>query len=112
MSDNQTLGGFVRVESPGSYFCSLQNYTNGTAFFVSGVLESVGPDGDCTSSITLVPVPNDEGQYPVSFAPNGLFNITCITKSTNVPLLDRRRHWEYRVAGTLMLMHMHFTHLA
>ena len=93
--------GFEHNASPGSSHCHPLNYTGGTAFFVSAVLEDVVPGGDCNSSITLVPIPNDEGQYPTSFAPNGLFNITCTTGST-VPRIDRNKFWVYRVAGMLI----------
>ena len=93
--------GFVHIDMAGACFSYLQNYANGTAFFVSGVLEDVVPGGDCNSSITLVPIPNDEGQYPTFFAPNGLFNITCTTGDTTLEI-DRTLFWVYRVAGMLI----------
>jgi hypothetical protein len=100
MSEDGTIDGFVHTDTRGSNFSYLRNYTDdGTAFFVSGVLENVVRGGECTSSITFVPIPNNEGQYPISFAPDGLFNITCATGSTEST--DRERYWVYRVAGML-----------
>ena len=107
--DDSTIHGFEHSASPGSSFSYLRNYTSGAAFFVSGVLEDViiGGDYNLYSSITFVPIPNDEGQYPTSFTPNGPFNITCTTGST-APLIDRTQSWVYRVAG--MLIQLSYAH--
>ena len=107
MENNQSIGGFEDNSSSGSSFKYLRNYTGGTAFFVSGVLEDVVPGGDRNSSITLVPILNDDGQYPTFFAPNGLFNITCTTGSI-APLIERTQFWVYRVAG--MLIQLSYAH--
>ena len=107
MPGDQEIHGFEHNASPGSCHCYPLNYTGGTAFFVSVVLQNVVPGGDCNSSITLVPIPNDEGQYPTSFAPNGLFNITCTAGST-APRIERTQSWVYRVAG--MLIQLSYAH--
>ena len=100
--DLKTIYAFVRSDVPGISFSYLRNYTSGTAFFVSGVLEDVVLGGDCNSTITFVPIPNDEGQYPTSF---GLFNITCTT-GLNESLSNRTQYW--RVAG--MLIQLSYAH--
>lgn len=100
--DQTTIFTFVHNDMAGTSFSYLRNYTSGTAFFVSGVLEDVILGGDCNSTITFVPIPNDEGQYPTSF---GLFNITCTTGS-NESLIDRTQYW--RVAG--MLIQLSYAH--
>ena len=92
LGDLPTIHAFVHIDPVGTSFSYLRNYTNGTAFFVSGVLEDVDLGGDCNSSITLVPIPNDEGQYP-----NSLFNFSCTTGSAD----PRARYWQYRVASML-----------
>ena len=109
MSGDQTIHTFVHTDVVGASFSYLENYANGTAFFVSTVLENVIPGGDCNSSITFVPIPNDKGQYPISFAPNGRFNIACTTSNeSTATLIERTRYWIYRVAG--MLIQFSYTH--
>jgi hypothetical protein len=106
MENRNTLHVFVDSDEVGSDYCDLRNYTNGTAFFVSAVLEN-GPDeisDEWNSSITLVPIPNNEGLFPTSFT--NLFTIICATGSTD-PEADRGKQWEYRVAGMLYSKMMH-----
>ena len=83
--------GFTHDEvSPGINFNYLLNYTNGTAFYISTVIEDVF-NGSCNSSITFVPIPNNEGLYPTTFT--NPFRINC--SGGNIA------QWEYRVAGML-----------
>ena len=94
--DQEIIHGFTHGEViAGSSFSYLRNYTDGTAFFVSTVLQDVF-NGDCNSSLTLVPIPNNAGVYPI-FTTNGVF-INCTTGSA-APVTDRTQYWEYRVAG-------------
>ena len=93
-SHDGTIHGFTHSEvSPGTDFSYLLNYTNGTAFYISTVIEDVF-NGSCNSSITFVPIPNNKGLYPTSFMPNP-FMITCSSGNIIAPW------WEYRVAGML-----------
>ena len=90
---SDVIYGFTHDEvSPGISFSYLLNYTNGTAIYISTVVEDVF-NGDCNSSITFVPIPNNEGLYPTSFMPNP-FWIICSSG------ISRARR-EYKVAGML-----------
>jgi hypothetical protein len=89
---------FVRSDGAGSHRSYLRNCESETAFFVSTVLQGVDDD-DCNSSLTLVPIPNAEGNYPTFYNPR--FNIFCST--TNTTVTNPEMEWTYRVAGNSLL---------
>ena len=88
--NQSTIHSFVKADGAGNYSCYARNYTCGTAFFVSIVLEDVGDD-DCNSSITFIPIPNNDGLFPTYYT--NRFTIGCTTED------DSGKVWQFRVAG-------------
>ena len=69
---------------------------NGTAFFISAVLEDDGPE--CKSSLTLSPIPDVNGNFPTM---NGrIFTINCTAGMNNVQSTE---YQQLRVAGMTLM---------
>ena len=89
---------FVENDPVGMHYCYFRNYTNGTAFFASAVLETnCQRTSECKSSMTITPLANSEGDFP-QFDGTGGLNITCNVSSGTE---NDGRTWYYRVAGIM-----------
>ena len=71
---------------------------NGTAFFISAVLEDDGPE-QCKSSLTLSPIPDVNGNFPAMN--DQTFTINCTAGMNNVQSTESQ---QLRVAGMMAIM--------
>ena len=90
--DPMIIYGFVFNDPRGTTYCDSLPYKNGTLFFVSAVLEYID-NTTCTSTMTITPVPNDNGFYPTS---GESFEIIC---NASDGTSEDGQTWQFEVAG-------------